>query len=83
METAAIFLEVNSPESNLVSCKVSLVELPGICGRFEILPSHAPLITALTQGQIRYICEDSSEKRLNINSGFVEVKENKVIVCAE
>ncbi|NTW21313.1 MAG: hypothetical protein HGA42_17775, partial [Nostocales cyanobacterium W4_Combined_metabat2_030] len=46
-------LEIITPEQTLFSGEVSLVQLPGIDGSFEILNDHAPLISALAAGKIK------------------------------
>ena len=61
---------------------VSLVSLPGIVSPFTVLPGHAPLITALEEGTVRYV-EDGTEKGLRIREGFVRVGNDQVTVCAE
>ena len=78
----SIALHILSPEGTLVRADVSLVSLPGMGSPFTVLPGHAPLITALDKGSIRYV-EDGEEKRLPISEGFVEVRDNQVIVCVE
>lgn len=83
MAKAVINLQINSPEATLVSCMVEKVELPGVLGRFTVLRDHAPLITALDAGRVRYVPEDGEEKAVEIKSGFVEVEKNKVSVCVE
>ena len=56
--------------------------MPGIAGNFEVLKDHAPLITALDAGVIRYGLP-GEEKKLAIKSGFVEVRDNYVTICVE
>lgn len=77
-----IQLHILSPEGTLVQAEVSLVTLPGAVSAFTVLKDHAPLITALVQGEIRYM-EDGTEKRLPIREGFVEVRDNTVSCCVE
>ena len=77
-----IALHILSPEGTLVQADVSLVTLPGVCGPFTVLKDHAPLITALEKGHIRYV-EEGEEKSLSIREGFVEVKDNVVKACVE
>ena len=79
---AEILLEINSPQSTLLSQKVEKVFLPGVCGPFEVLCNHAPLITALTEGTIRYSVEGEM-KSLSVRSGFVDINHNKVSVCLD
>lgn len=77
-----IALHILSPEGTLVQTGVSLVTLPGVVGPFTVLKDHAALVTALVQGDIRYI-EDGEEKFLPIREGFVSVRNNTVTVCVE
>ncbi len=77
-----ISLTVLTPEKTLLEKQVSKVELPGTKGRFMVLYNHEPIISSLDEGQVVYESEGLPEK-LEIMSGFVEVHDNKVIVCAE
>ncbi len=62
--------------------EVDSVEFPGENGRFSVHPQHAPLISSLVAGNIEY-CKDNTPQSIAIRSGFVEVRENKITVCAE
>ncbi len=77
-----ISLTVLTPEKTLLEKKVSKVELPGSKGRFMVLYNHEPLISSLDEGQVVYESEGVTGK-VDVRDGFVEVHENKVIVCAE
>ena len=82
MRTADIYLNITSPDTSLLGLMVSKVSLPGLGGRFTVLSGHAPMISALSEGDIEYV---SGEKKsvLHIRSGFVEISDNRVSVCAE
>ena len=77
-----IFLRIITPERTLVEKAVSKVSLPGSRSAFMVLRNHAPLITSLEKGEVKYESE-GVECRVSIASGFVEVKDNTVTVCAE
>lgn len=77
-----ISLHIVSPEGTLAEAAASAVTLPGTLGPFEVLKDHAPLISSLEKGDIVYVSE-GVEQRLPIASGFVEVRDNHVHVCAE
>ena len=79
---SGIFLNISSPESQLLGQMVNSVSLPGLGGRFCILHDHAPLIAALGEGDIIYTVGEKKES-FHIMSGFVEVGDNTVAVCAE
>jgi F-type H+-transporting ATPase subunit epsilon len=75
-------LDILTPEKNLYSGEATLVQLPGVEGSFEILNHHAPIISALGTGVVRFKTAQG-EKKIKISGGFVECLDNKVIVCAE
>ncbi len=77
-----ISLIVLTPEKTLLEKFVSKVELPGSKGRFMVLKNHEPLISSLDEGFVVFESEGVTEK-VAVASGFVEVHDNKVIVCAE
>ena len=75
-------LEIISPEKLLFSGCVESATFPGAQGRFTVLYNHAPLISVLEKGTIRYIYE-GAEQTLLISGGFVEVRNNSVTACVE
>jgi len=77
-------LEILTPESKIFSGDVYGVQLPGISGSFELLDKHAPMVSALKNGSLK-ILKDSknSTSSYTIQSGFVEVLNNKVTVLVE
>lgn len=77
-----IHLNIVSPEKVLVDLKVDKVTFPGTRGPFTVLKNHAPLISSLEKGVIKYSVEGKQES-ISINSGFVELKDNELSVCVE
>ena len=77
-----IQLHILSPEGTLVQTAVSLVTLPGVVSPFTVLKDHAAMVTALVEGDVRYV-EDGAEKRPHIREGFVQIRDNQVKVCVE
>ena len=75
-------LEIVTPERLVEKDKVSEVEIPGRDGYIGVLPGHAPLITELGVGEIKYR-GDGMEYRLAVAWGFAEVLPNKVTILAE
>ena len=76
-------LEIITPASTLFTGEVSLVQLPGIDGLFEILKSHAPLVSALVEGEIVFGVREGKDGVVPILSGFAEVTCNHVTACVE
>jgi F-type H+-transporting ATPase subunit epsilon len=75
-------LEIITPEKRLFEGKVKLVQVPGAKGSFEILNSHAPIISTLTSGKIKVILETDKQEFFEITSGMVEVKSNLITILA-
>lgn len=78
-----MMLEILSPEQKFFSGEVESVTLPGTLGEFTVLRRHAPLISSLNQGEIKYRLKNGDEQRVAIRNGFVEVLKNHVSVCIE
>lgn len=76
-------LEILTPEKKLYSGDVYGVQLPGIGGLFEILDKHAPLVSALSKGKLKILKDKNNSTLYNIQSGFVEVLNNRVTVLVE
>tara|TARA_B100000963_G_scaffold157210_1_gene136787 strand:- start:51 stop:287 length:237 start_codon:yes stop_codon:yes gene_type:complete len=75
-------LEILSAEEKFYSGEVDSVIFPGSEGEFQILNNHAPLISSLKNGTIKY----SSNKKihsLEVSGGIVEVLNNKVNALIE
>lgn len=80
----AIQLVIVTPQRQLLSQSVSEVTLPGADGELGVLPGHAPLITELGIGELRYKKSDGSvSEPIAIIRGFSEVLPNRVTVLAE
>lgn len=83
-------LEILTPEKKLYSGEVYGVQMPGISGSFEVLEKHAPLVSALKAGRVKVIKDKSSLSGgqnhftyYDIQSGFVEVLNNKITLLVE
>ncbi|MDQ2654775.1 MAG: F0F1 ATP synthase subunit epsilon [Chloroflexota bacterium] len=61
---------------------VDMVSVPGAAGQLGILPEHAPLVTLLSQGELR-IKKGNNEQSILVFGGFMEVTDNKVLVLAD
>jgi len=76
-------LEILTPEKKIFSGDVYGVQLPGISGSFELLDKHAPLVSALKNGKLKILKDKNASTSYTIQSGFVEVLNNKVTVLVE
>jgi F-type H+-transporting ATPase subunit epsilon len=76
-------LEIITPSSTLFTGDVTLVQLPGLDGLFEILPLHAPMVSALKEGRVKVEDNQNEPQFFDIRGGVVEVSHDKVLVLAE
>ena len=78
-----MILEILTPDKKIFSGDVYGVQLPGISGLFEVLEKHAPLVSALKAGKLKILRDKTSTSLYTIQSGFVEVLNNKATVLVE
>ena len=76
-------LEILTPEKKIFSGEVYGVQLPGITGLFEVLDRHAPIVSALKNGKLKILLDKTNTNTYTIQSGFVEVLNNKATVLVE
>jgi F-type H+-transporting ATPase subunit epsilon len=79
-------LTLVTPQKKIVEgAKLKEVFVPAFRGELEILPGHAPLITTLSEGVLKYKLEESSDiKAVSISWGYCEVTaEGQVNILAE
>ena len=93
-----MYLEIVTPEATLFNGEVESVAVPGVNGEFEMLNNHAPIVSLLKEGHVKIFGDnielnEAFEKKfirdknrgiwLAINSGTIELKDNKIIVLAD
>lgn len=74
-------LDIISAHEVTFSGEVTSVTLPGVLGSFTVLKNHAPLISVLTKGQIRYNDNEEQTHEFEIEGGLADVNNNKIAVC--
>ena len=91
-----MFLEIVSPEAVLFSGEVEAVTVPGLHGEFQMLDNHAPIVSLLQKGKVKIkgdvevndvfkdrFSTDGSDTILVIDSGTIELNDNKIIILAD
>ena len=63
--------------------EVKSVKVPGVSGQFEILNNHAPIVSALGEGNIRIFDINGEKFNFSISKGFVEVLDNEVSLLVQ
>jgi F-type H+-transporting ATPase subunit epsilon len=87
-------LEIVSPEKTIFCGEAKSVYLPGSEGYFQVLNNHAPIVSTLKKGEILIDGVDNElesdvldfstgRASLEIKSGVVEMKKNKLIILVD
>jgi F-type H+-transporting ATPase subunit epsilon len=80
---AQIRCEIVTAERTVFEGDVDMVVAPGIQGQLGILPHHAPLMTALTYGELVLHREGQDDEFIAIGGGFLEVGPDHVTILAD
>ena len=72
-------VKVIAPDRTILDTAAEEVILPSASGQLGILTDHAPLISALETGVLRYR-KDKAWAAIALTGGFAEVEENEVTV---
>lgn len=81
-----MFLEIITPDDRLFEGEVDSATFPGSDGTFQVLNDHAPLVSSLGLGELKYQYKEKDhiiDKDFKINGGVVEVLNNRVLVLVE
>ena len=75
-------LDIVTPERQVYSDTVDSVQVPGSEGELGVLPHHAPLVSTLGVGELRFR-KDGTEESFAIVGGFLQVRPDRVVILAE
>ena len=81
---AILRLEILTVSGPVFFGDVHSVTALGADGQLTVLPSHAPFITSLNPGELKYSPADSSDNVLTeLTGGFLEVNRNRITVLVD
>ncbi len=83
MYEKAFQLEIITPSKVVFKDEATSLSAPGVQGGFQILYNHAPFLSALEVGEIKVKDKAGNDTRYATSGGFVEVKDNHVVVLAD
>jgi F-type H+-transporting ATPase subunit epsilon len=76
-------LEIVTPRRVVFKGEVTSFSAPGVVGGFQVLYNHAPLLSSLKIGEVKIKEASGTEFHYAISGGFVEVRENHILLLAE
>tara|TARA_B110000037_G_scaffold35824_1_gene43619 strand:+ start:589 stop:864 length:276 start_codon:yes stop_codon:yes gene_type:complete len=91
-----MYLEIVSPEAKLFSGEVESITVPGALGSFQVLNNHAPIVSTLINGKVKIqgniklddfnkliLIQEGNDTFFEIQSGVLEMRDNKVILLTD
>lgn len=76
-------LEIITPDKKLFEGEATAASFPGSDGAFQVLKSHAALISSLEKGELKVQTAAGHQEKFMIDGGVVEVLNDKIVVLAE
>jgi F-type H+-transporting ATPase subunit epsilon len=80
--TTGLTLVILSPEGEICRDTADEITLPTQMGMITVLPSHTPLFTKLSEGEVR-LKKAGEEHFVGITGGFLEIINNMVRILAD
>jgi F-type H+-transporting ATPase subunit epsilon len=76
-------MEIVTPRRIVFKGEGTSLSAPGAAGGFQVLYNHAPLLSILKIGVVKITDAGGSEFHYAVSGGFVEVRENQILLLAE
>ena len=78
-----IHVRVITNEGQAVADEAVSIRAPGEIGYLGILYNHAPLVTTLQPGTLRWRRPDGETRTLHIGTGLLEITKNQLTVLTD
>lgn len=83
MDEKTFKLDIVAPDRILFKGLVRSFSAPGEIGAFQVLYNHAPLLSTLVTGEMKYTGENGETVFYAVSGGFVEVRDNRVLALVD
>ncbi|MFD2117040.1 F0F1 ATP synthase subunit epsilon [Paenibacillus yanchengensis] len=77
-----VLVEIVTPERKVYEEQANMVIVTGLEGELGILPNHIPFVTPLRIAPVT-IKRDGKLDIIAVHGGFIEVRQNKIVILAE
>ena len=74
---------VLTPDQEIFKGAINAVKVPGVLGQFQVLNNHAPVVSALEEGEVILKKEEGGELTFKIEKGFIEVLNNEISLLVQ
>ena len=76
-------ISVLTPDKEIFKGQITSVKVPGSGGQFQVLKNHAPVVSALSKGNVTIAKNDGSKLVFGIEKGFIEVLNNEISLLVQ
>lgn len=76
-------LSVVSPERRVLETQCSQITVPTQMGLITVLPSHAPLFSLLSMGEVEIRDAQGKSSYILVSGGFISVHQNKITLLTD
>ena len=76
-------LSVLTPDQEYFKGEIVSLKVPGTGGQFQILQNHAPIVSALGEGEVTVAEPGGKKMKFRIKGGFLEVLNNNVSLLVQ
>ena len=76
-------ISVLTPDKEVFKGEITSVKVPGSGGQFQVLKNHAPVVSALSKGNVTIAKTDGSKLVFGIEKGFIEVLNNEISLLVQ
>ena len=83
LQARTLHIDLVTPERLALSGEARQVVVPGLEGRFTVLPGHAPVISTLRPGMVEVALEGADKRRFFVKGGIVELDGVHLTILAE
>lgn len=83
MSAMTTHLNVVSAEKEIFSGRVQLLQVTASEGELGVHPGHAPLLTAIQPGMVRFVEQHGQEHLLYVAGGILEIQPSVVTVLSD
>ncbi len=80
---AGFSIKIVTPEDVFLEDEAVSLVVPGYEGYLGVLRGHAPLVTPLSKGNLYVRLAGGSERRFEVEGGFLEVSHNQALILVE
>ena len=65
-------ITVLTPDKEIFKGVITSVKVPGVGGKFQVLRNHAPIVSALSKGDVIFVKEGGEKMKITIKKASLK-----------